>query len=398
MTDRFGLQDLPARLQAARRGAAAPLAVQMPRRKTATGLARKASTWVTAGLLALAAALPAWTPAHAQRAPQPFALPPTDSAPSAPSATPWPAMPPAERADTSRFAESVVRVDSIIVEDGRTVEALGDRRSGSGVILDERTILTIGYLVMEADKVMVTTASGRHVPASLLAYDHASGFGLLRTALELPGPALALGDSDRIGERQRVLTIGHGEPQATPLIVVSRKPFTGNWEYLVERALFTFPPVNNWSGSALIDGEGKLVGIGSVVVGDAAVDAQGVPGNMFVPVNLLKPILSELMSNGRVSRAQPWLGMTTEVVRGNLMVTRVSPGGPAEQAGVGAGDIVLGVGPDKVADQAEFYRQVWKAGPAGTEIAVRLLKSGDVRDLRIRSIDRNEFLRKPSGV
>lgn len=314
------------------------------------------------------------------------------------SASAQAADPPASRTVGAEVAASVVRVDARIVENGHTVASLGASRSGSGVILDERTVLTIGYLVMEADRVEVSTVSGRRVPASLLAYDHASGFGLLRTALPMDGRPMELGDSDRIAERQRVLTIGHGEPEATPVVVVARKRFTGNWEYLVEQALFTFPPVNNWSGSALLSEEGKLVGIGSLVVNDAAATRQGVPGNMFVPVNLLKPIMGELVSNGRVRQAQPWLGLTTELVRGNLMVTRVSPGSPAEQAGVAAGDIVLGVGNDKIADQSEFYQQVWKTGPAGTEIPLRLLKGGNVQDMRIRSIDRNEFLRKPTGI
>lgn len=300
--------------------------------------------------------------------------------------------------DLTRFNSSVVRVDATIVKDGSSVDTLGSARVGTGVILDERTVLTMGYLVIEADTVEVTTAAKRKVPASVLGFDHASGLGLLRTVLPLEGRALELGDSDRIAERQRVLTLGHSEPEATPLLVVSRKPFTGSWEYLVERALFTFPPVNNWSGAALITEDDKLIGIGALIVQDAASGAQNVPGNMYVPVNLLKPIMAELKTHGRVRQPQPWLGLSTELVRGNLMVTRVSPGGPADQAGVAPGDIVLSVGDQKIGDQAEFYRRVWKFGPAGTEIPLRLLKSGDVRDMRIRSIDRNEFLKKASGI
>ena len=304
----------------------------------------------------------------------------------------------ARSADLGRYAASVVRVSAEIVRDGVSVETLGANRIGTGVILDERTVLTIGYLVMEAEKVEVTTVTGRRIPASVAGFDHSSGFGLLRTALPIDGLALELGDSDTLAERTRVLTIGQGEPEATPLFVLSRKPFAGNWEYLVEKALYTFPPVNNWSGAALITEDGKLVGIGSLIVNDAAAGQAGVPGNMYVPTNLLKPVLSELRSVGRVPRAQPWLGLTTEVVRGNLMVTRVAPGGPAETAGVSAGDIVLGVGAEKVGDQADFYKRVWAVGPAGTEIPVRVLKGGDVQNMRIRSIDRSEFLRRPSGV
>lgn len=294
---------------------------------------------------------------------------------------------------------AIVRVDARAIDGANSIASLGERRSGTGVIIDERLVLTIGYLLLEVDAVAVTTAAGRSVPATVAAYDHASGFGLVRTALPLDGPRLELGDSDRVAEREQVLTVGQGESVATELMVVSRKPFVGSWEYLLERPIFTFPPVNNWSGAALIGRDGRLVGIGSMVVNDAAAGQPGVPGNLFVPVNLLKPVLSELLANGRRSApAQPWLGLSTELVRGNLMVVRVSRGGPAEQAGVTPGDIVLAVGGQRFVDQADFYRRLWNQGPAGTEVSLRLLKDGDLKDVRVRSVDRMETLARPAGV
>ena len=241
-------------------------------------------------------------------------------------------------APDTRYVSSVVKVDTRAVDGAASTATLGARRSGSGVIIDERLVLTIGYLLLETDAVEVTTASGRKLPGSVAGYDHATGFGLVRTVLPLDGQRLELGDSDRIAERQKVLTVGQGEREATELLVVSRKPFAGSWEYLIERPIYTFPPVNNWSGAALINEDGRLVGIGSLIVNDASGERQGVPGNLFVPVNLLKPILGELLADGRRrSQVPPWLGMSTEPVRGNLMVTRVSRGGPAEQAGVPLG-------------------------------------------------------------
>ena len=302
-------------------------------------------------------------------------------------------------ADPGPLRGSVVRVDAEIVPDGHTAQSLGTRRSGSGVILDARTVLTIGYLVLEAEQVSVVDADGRRTPASVAGYDHATGFGLVRTALPLGGKALELGDSDRLAVQEKVSTLGHGEADATTLLVLSRKPFSGNWEYLLERPIYTFPPINNWSGAALVDASGRLVGIGSLIVNDAADDRPGVPGNLFVPVNLLKPILAELLAQGRRSApAQPWLGLATEQVRGNLMVVRVTRDGPAEAAGLDAGDIVIGVGADKVAGQADFYRRVWKLGPAGVTVPLRVLKDGDVREVPVRSIDRADFLRKPRGI
>ena len=302
-------------------------------------------------------------------------------------------------ADLTRYNDAVVRVEAQIVPDGQTVQSLGANRSGSGVILDARTVLTIGYVVVEAEQVTVVTANGRRAPGNVVGYDHETGFGLVRTVVPLTGQALELGDSDRVAERQKVLTLGHGEPEATELLVLSRKPFAGSWEYLLERPIFTFPPVNNWSGAALIDGDGRLVGIGSLIVNDAAADRPGVPGNLFVPVNLLKPILADLLARGRRAEgAHPWLGLATEQVRGHLMVVRVTRDGPADTAGLEAGDIIVGVGADKVAGQADFYRRIWKLGPAGVTVPLRVLKAGDLREMPVRSIDRADFLRKPRGI
>jgi serine protease Do len=301
--------------------------------------------------------------------------------------------------DLTRFNTSIVRLDAKVPTDATSAQSLGPDRVGTGIMIDERTVLTIGYLTLEADAVLVTTASGKRIPASVAGYDHATGFGLVRTVLPLDGKPMALGDSDGVREKQRVLTLGHGEPEATEIFVLSRKTFSAGWEYLIERPIFTFPPVNNWSGAALISDEGRLLGVGSLIVNDASGGQQGIPGNLWVPVNLLKPILADLLAKGRRSDGvNPWLGMTTENVRGNLMVVRVARDGPAEAAGVSPGDIVVGVAGEKVADQAEFYRKVWKVGPAGAAIPIKVLKQGDVRDLMVKSIDRSDFLRKATGI
>jgi len=325
---------------------------------------------------------------------------PARAGPTAPEASAGAAQRAAQAVDPRQFVGSVVQIRTTAVRDGETVASLGLRRSGSGVIIGPSTVLTIGYLLLEADEVEVVTASGRRIPASVAAQDPASGFGLVRTALPLDGAPLELGDSDAVAEGTQVLTLGHGEPIATELVVLSRKPFAGSWEYLLEKPLFTFPPVNNWSGAALISPDGRLVGIGSLIVNDAAPPGRNaVPGNLFVPVGLLKPVLEGMLAEGkRPGPARPWLGVSTESVRGNLMVGRVTPGGPAQQAGLAPGDVIVGVGEEPVASQADFYRKLWKAGPAGSEIPLRVLKGGAIRELKVRSIDREDFLRKPHGV
>jgi len=323
------------------------------------------------------------------------AMPAAEVSPSSPSAP----APSALQARADGFLGSIVRVDARIVGDARTRESLGLARSGSGVILDARTILTIGYLIVEAEQVDVITVSGRKLPANVAGYDHETGFGIVRTLVPLDGQPLELGDSDGVAEQQKVFTLGYGEEAVTELRVVSRKPFTGSWEYLLESAIFTFPPVNNWSGAALIDEAGKLVGIGSLIVRDAAAGTGGIPGNLFVPINLIKPILPELLRTGRrAGPTHPWLGLATESVHGHLIIMNVTAGGPAESAGLSAGDIILKVDGENVADPADFYRRVGNLGSAGVEVPLRVLSSGEVRDLVVKSADRRDFLRQPRGI
>lgn len=302
-------------------------------------------------------------------------------------------------AQAAKVLSAVVRIDTRVPRDALSAATLGASRSGSGIFIRSQLVLTIGYLLLEADDVMVTTSSGRKIPGSVAGYDHQTGFGLIRTALPHDGEVLALGDSDRLAERQRVLTIGQGENGVTELFIVSRRLFTGGWEYLLDRPFYTFPPVNNWSGSALLSEDGQLVGVGSLVVNDAAEFQRGVPGNLFVPINLLKPILDDLVARGRrAGVVQPWLGLSTEMVRSNLIVSRVTPGSPADQAGLESGDVIIGVGGGRVTDQADFYRQVWKLGPAGVDVPVRLIRSGEVRTFVLKSIDRMDLIRKPGGI
>jgi len=292
-----------------------------------------------------------------------------------------------------RLMAGVVRIEAASAEGAASSATLGRNRLGSGVVIDERTVLTIGYLVLETDRIDIVTAQGRRIPAAAAGYDHQTGFGLVRALVPLGIAPLELGDSDAVSERSRVLTLGQGEREITELMVVSRKPFSGSWEYLIERPFYTFPPVTNWSGAALFGRDGKLIGIGSMVVQDAASDRAGVPGNLYVPVNLIKPILSDLQEKGRrVEDVQPWFGINTESIHGNLIVTRVQQGSPADRAGLATGAVILAVGGQAVGDREALYRAIRTAGPAGAALSFRVLQQGAVREVELRSIDRTDFI------
>jgi S1-C subfamily serine protease len=302
--------------------------------------------------------------------------------------------------DAEKFFSALVKVRTHALPDARSAGTLGTDREGTGIVIDDKgLILTIGYLIVEADQVDIVDDQGRTLPARVVGYDHSSGLGLVQPLAPLKASPLALGDSGKLAETDPVLIVNHGgREQATLAYVVSRRPFIGSWEYLVDQAIYTSPPTLNWSGAALIGKDGKLLGVGSLILRDATEADPHLPGNMFVPIDLLKPILSEMVQTGhRSGPARPWLGVVADEVQGRLIVTRVSPDSPAEQAGLKAGDIILAVGNEAVRSQAEFYRKIWGRGAAGSDIPLRLLQGIDVRDISVHSIDRIDYFRQKTS-
>jgi S1-C subfamily serine protease len=297
--------------------------------------------------------------------------------------------------DAERLFGAIVKVTMRAVPDARSAATLGMEREGSGVVIGrDGLVLTIGYLIVEADDVKITDAHGRTLPAQVVAYDHNSGFGLLRAIVPLDAQPVALGDSARVAEQEPVLIASAAADGASFALVVSKRPFTGNWEYQLDSAIYTSPPTMNWSGAALIDRDGKLVGIGSLIVREATDGDPKMPGNMFVPIDLLKPILADLLREGhRAGPARPWLGVAADELEGHVLITRVSPDGPADQAGLQPGDIILSVGDDAVSSQAEFYRKLWNRAKAGDEITLKVQQGREVNTVKVRSIDRQQYFR-----
>lgn len=294
------------------------------------------------------------------------------------------------------FIQAVVKVSTKVPSDARTARGLGTEREGSGVVIDGNgLVLTIGYIMLEASEVEIGLAGGKSVPAEMIAYDHDSGFGLLRAMSKLGVKPVELGNSASVKAHDQVLVVGHGgEKAAGGALVVSRRPFAGWWEYLLERAIFTAPPHPNFGGAALIDAKGRLVGIGSLVVGDAAGPQQPMPGNMFIPIDMLKPILADLLEKGRRPGPQrPWLGLTSEEVHGRLFVTRVARNGPAFTAGIRAGDMVIGVDGKPIEGLADFYRKVWAVGGAGVGVPVNVVQGVNAKPIVIKSRSRYDYLK-----
>jgi S1-C subfamily serine protease len=301
--------------------------------------------------------------------------------------------------DFNSISRSVTKLRAVIPEDAFTASILGSERIGNGIVIDSTgLILTIGYLMTEATDVWLTGPDGREVAAHPLAYDQVTGFGLILPLQKLDLPPISWGSSSelRAGSEVHVLSAKDFAPPQNAL-VLARREFAGAWEYLLDEAIFTAPAHPHWSGAALVDRTGALVGLGSLLVREL-IDGEESNANMFVPIDLLKPILESLKSTGRVDRLpRPWLGVYAVELAGKVYVTGVVDGGPAQGADIREGDVISEVAQHEVGTLPDFYRRVWAVGPAGTGVPLTTMRGATQIHLNVRSVDRGELLKRPQA-
>ncbi len=290
----------------------------------------------------------------------------------------------------------IVKLSIKAIAGARSADTLGAEREGTGVVIDASgLILTVGYLIIEAGSILAMTPDGGIYPAAVVGFDHASGFGLLRTQASAAKQPLKLADSSKLNTLQSVRIAAHADAGGvSPACVSSRRRFTGWWEYMIDDAIFTAPPRGEHSGAALLDDDGALLGIASLWVSDTLATGVAFPGNMFIPINLLKPILNDLTTHGkRQSASRPWLGIYTEDVEGHVVVTRTLPDGPADRSGIKRGDIILGVAGHSIGDQSEFYERLWASGQAGDDVTMHVLHDKKVKHFVVYSADRTDYFK-----
>jgi S1-C subfamily serine protease len=299
--------------------------------------------------------------------------------------------------DLDRALESIVALRATVPADAFTASILGVERAGSGVVIGESgLVLTIGYLITEADSVWLTGADGRVIPAHALAYDQETGFGLVQALDRLGLPALEFGRASQAKLGDPVTLASSGRSKSVRARIVGKQEFAGYWEYLLNEALFTAPAHPFWGGAGLIGQDGKLLGIGSLHVQQVTGEGHQQDINMIVPIDLLPPILDDLLAYGRVNKPpRPWLGVFSAESEGRLVVVDLAESGPAANAGLRRGDIVSAVRDSSVDSLGDFYRKVWACGPAGAEIPIEVVRDKRSLWLRIKSADRDSFLKKP---
>ncbi len=300
--------------------------------------------------------------------------------------------------DLDGILSSVLALRSEVPDDAFTASVLGTERGGNGVVIgDDGLVLTIGYLITEAETVWLTSDAATATPAHVVGYDQTTGFGLVQALGKLGVPAMELGTSRDSKVGDHVIVAGQGgRRHALKAQVVSKREFAGYWEYVLDEAIFTAPAHPSWGGAALVGRDGRLQGIGSLFVQDAGGGGEPRHGNMIVPIDLLEPVLDDLLKFGRVDKPpRPWLGLYMIEAEEKLVVTGLARGAPAHRADVEVGDVVLEVAGAPVADLADMFRKVWALGAAGTEIPLTVSRDGNELKIRVRSADRNAFLKSP---
>jgi S1-C subfamily serine protease len=301
--------------------------------------------------------------------------------------------------DLERALSSVVGLRAIVPPDAFTAETLGTERAGNGAFIrGNGLILTIGYLITEAETVWITLNDGRSVPGHVLGYDQESGFGLVQALAKLDVPGLDIGESAAASIGERVVVGGFGgRHRSVAARIVAKQEFAGYWEYVLDEAIFTAPAHPNWGGTALIGPAGDLIGIGSLQLQHAGEKGQTQNINMIVPIDLLKPVVDDLMKFGRRNTPpRPWLGLYATEVENRLVVVGLADRGPAKKADLRTGDIILSVAGKDVRDLADFFRRIWAQGQAGVDVPISIYRDGETMDLRVKSSERNKFLKGPS--
>ena len=298
--------------------------------------------------------------------------------------------------DVDEILSAIVKLRSFVPDNARTARLLGTEREGTGVVIDsDGLILTIGYLILEASNVVVFGPEGKTFNATFIGYDHDTGFGLVRATKPLKVRPMRLGLSSEIKDKSPLLVASHGgRDSIIGVRVISRQEYVGYWEYILEDAIFTTPPHPRYGGAALIDQNGRLLGIGSLSSRFQFPGIGLVLSNMFIPIDRLKPILGDMISTGLSSdQPRPWLGLYSEEIYGRVLVFRVGTGGPADQAGIHPGDIILKVENDAVNGLADFYRKIWALGNVGVDVHLSVLQGTQINQITVRSADRYQYFK-----
>jgi S1-C subfamily serine protease len=298
--------------------------------------------------------------------------------------------------DLDKVLSSVVGLHSIIPPDAFSAETLGTERAGNGVLIDDGLVLTIGYLITEAEAVWLHIGDGRVVEGHALGFDSETGFGLVQALGGIDIEPLALGASGttKLGDRVVVGGVG-GRTRSVASQIVAKQEFAGHWEYLIDEAIFTYPAHPNWGGAGLISTRGELIGIGSLQL-EREREGKAEHVNMIVPIDLLKPVLDDIRKFGRVNKpARPWLGMFSTEIDNRVVVVGIAGRGPAARAELKAGDVILAVNGEKISSQTEFYRKLWALGPAGVDVPLTIYHEGVTFDVTLTSTDRAKLLKAP---
>jgi S1-C subfamily serine protease len=266
---------------------------------------------------------------------------------------------------------------------------LGTERLGTGVVVDRAgLLLTVNYVVIGASSVEVTLLDETRVDGRVVAHDFASGLAVIEisahglAALDLcPSSALGVGQDIFI-----VAAAGENKRRANSGMITSIAPFDAYWDYSLDRAITTTAMNPGLGGAPLLDSHGRVAGIASLDLNEIGRFTLAIPVDDFLTHR------NELLQHGRrVSRpARAWVGLYCYTFRDHVVIAGVLPGTPAEQAGLAAGDVVLTVDGQTIANRHELYSALWLHRP-GDVLEFRVFRNNAVKRLAVPSGDAEKF-------
>jgi len=287
-----------------------------------------------------------------------------------------------------RVLPATVHIEARIPETHPSTRILGSERMGSGTIIDAAgLVLTVNYVVLGAEQVKVTMIDQRAYVAEVVRTDFASGLALVRipeerlTALTLRHTSdVALGEECFV-----VASVGEGSARIANGAISYLGPFDANWEYVLERAIMTTAMNPGLGGGPLCDPLGRVLGVVSLNLNEIGRFSLAVPSDYYLDAR------DDFVDGRRPAvGARAWLGLFCYSVKEHVVIQGLLPGGPGEQAGLKAGDVILAIDGEDVGDRRSLYRRLW-THPAGDPVTLKIFRGRETKTVTVASGDVEKF-------
>jgi S1-C subfamily serine protease len=269
---------------------------------------------------------------------------------------------------------------------------LGTDRRGTGALVSaDGVIVTVNYMIMGAQDVIVTFASGEQVPGRVIARDFTTSLGLVKIGgTRLPHLDVVSSQTAALGQDIFMISsMGAEKRCADTGIITYLGPFDAAWEFVLERCVCVTASALNigLSGGPIVNSRGQLLAVSYLNFGDLVRPILGIPGECFLSGR------DELVRHGHRVSTPPrlWLGLLSYTLRDHVVIAGVMPGSPGEKAGIRQGDLVLSADGLEIHERKALYDAINRHRP-GEQMRLKIMRNNQVHDLAIAAVVVDDFL------